>query len=47
MQKVKDVDILREAAEVMDRNRQRLAGCDDYCTVEVIRRWRELHSIIH
>jgi len=42
MQRVKDIDRLREAAEVMDRNRRRLAGRDDYSTVEVIRRWREL-----
>lgn len=42
MEKVKDIDRLREAAEVMDRNRQKLAGRDDYSTVEVIRRWREL-----
>ena len=41
MQRVKDIDRLREAAEVMDRNRHKLAG-RDYSTVEAIRRWREL-----
>jgi len=41
MQRVKDIDRLREAAEIMDRNRRKLAG-RDYSTVEVIRRWREL-----
>jgi hypothetical protein len=42
LQRVKDIDRLRKAAEVMDRNRQKLAGREDYSTVEVIRRWREL-----
>jgi len=42
LQRVKDIDRLRNTAEVMDRNRSRLSGREDWSTVEVIRRWREL-----
>jgi len=42
LQRIKDIDRLRKAAEVMDRNRSRLARHEDWSTVEVIRRWREL-----
>jgi len=45
LQKVKDIDKLRDAAEAMDRNRMKLNESDDYSTVEVIRRWRELRRI--
>jgi len=33
---------LKRAAEVMDRNRSKLAEREDWSSVEVIRRWREL-----
>lgn len=41
-QRVKDIDRLRKAVEVMDRNRLKLTEREDWSTVEVIRRWREL-----
>ena len=41
MSKTKNVQAnRREAAEVMDKNRKKLARRDDYSTVEVIRRYR-------
>jgi hypothetical protein len=43
-QRVKDIDKLRRAAEVMDRNRSKLMAREDWSTVEVIRRWRELRK---
>jgi len=42
LQRVKDIDRLKAAAEAMDRNRLKLTTRDDWSTVEVIRRWREL-----
>jgi len=42
LQRIKDIDRLRRAAEVMDRNRLRLTELKDWSSVEVIRRWREL-----
>jgi len=42
IQRVKDIDSLKRAAEVMDRNRSKLTTREDWSTVEVIRRWREL-----
>ena len=42
LQRVRDIDRLRKAAEAMDRNRSKLTAREDWSTVEVIRRWREL-----
>jgi hypothetical protein len=42
LQRVRDIDRLRKAAEAMDRNRLKLTEREDWSTVEVIRRWREL-----
>jgi hypothetical protein len=42
LRRLKDVDRLRRAAALMDRNRSRLSERDDWSTVEVIRSWREL-----
>ncbi|MBS7638505.1 hypothetical protein KEJ49_06465 [Candidatus Bathyarchaeota archaeon] len=40
--RLRDVDRLRRAAEVMDRNRAKLTQRKDWSSVEVIRSWREL-----
>jgi len=42
LQRIKDIDRLRRAAEVMDRNRLGLTELKDWSSVEVIRRWRGL-----
>ncbi len=42
LQRIKDIDRLRKAAEIMERNRSKLTSREDWSTVEVIRRWREL-----
>lgn len=42
LQKVKDIDRMRRAAEIMDGNRVKLGESRDWSSVEVIRKWREL-----
>jgi len=42
LQRVRDIDRLRKAAEVMDWNRAKLMQREDWSAVEVIRKWREL-----
>lgn len=42
LQKVRDIDRLKKAAGVMDRNRARLGKLKEWSSVEVIRKWREL-----
>ena len=42
LQRVKDIDRMRNAAEVMDRNRVKLGEHKEWSSVEVIRKWREL-----
>lgn len=42
LQRVRDIDRLRKAAEVMDWNRAKLMQREDWSGVEVIRKWREL-----
>ena len=43
LQKIRDIDRLKKAAEIMDRNRSRLSELKEWSSVEVIRKWRELH----
>ena len=45
LQRVKDIDRLRRAAEVMDRNRLGLMEREDWSSVEVIRKWRDLRRL--
>jgi len=42
LQKVKDFDRMKRAAEIMDRNRAKLGEIKEWSSVEVIRKWREL-----
>jgi len=42
LQKVKDIDRMKKAAEIMDRNRAKLGELKEWSSVEVIRKWREL-----
>lgn len=42
LQKVKDIDRMKKAAEIMDRNRVKLGELREWSSVEVIRKWREL-----
>lgn len=41
-QRVREVERLRRAAEVMDRNRALLGRMAEWSSTEVIRRWRRL-----
>jgi len=42
LQRVKDIDRMKKAAEVMDKNRAKFGELKEWSSVEVIRKWREL-----